>query len=221
MRAFLAWISRNPSAFASLVASVIAASVALVVFALTQLLAARRERKQFLTPKLEQLYLLLSKVADHNVRCFKLVYAVLHAPKDARGPIFPTDQKLYGSIDEEDLYGHRTAKELIMYVRLYFPNLSQIHQLLFGAQSALNDTIFRIQSGSPPDYSYVERAFGKVAHLTRLMEAEMIRNRDRLLGDYFFFKRYVPTARDEIQAENPAPPGPAMIFPGASAERPT
>jgi hypothetical protein len=204
MRIVFDWIRGNPSSFASMIAAVIAASVALIVFALTQLLTSRRERKQFLTPKLEQLYLLLNRIADGNVNSFKRVYVALHGSESARERLL--------TVDERELYDYQTSKEMIMYTRLYFPKLSRVHQLLFGAQSALHDAIFRINSDSPPEYPYVEGAFGRVAHFIRLMEVEIIRNRDRLIGDYFFFRRYKGATEDEIEAENPAPPGPAMKF---------
>jgi len=54
------WVSANPSAAASIGSAVIAASVALAVFAITQMIARKREATQLLLPKLEQLYVLLN-----------------------------------------------------------------------------------------------------------------------------------------------------------------
>jgi len=42
-----------------------------------------------------------------------------------------------------------------------------------------------------------------VAHFLRLIEEEIIRNRDHLLGDNFLPRRYRTTEQDEIDAENP------------------
>jgi len=201
----LDWISGNPSVFASLASAVIAASVALLVFAVTQFLTHKRERTQFLTPKLEELFLLLNKVAEDNARFFKLIYLSLEGNTVARQEI--------GSMDDLDLYGHATAKRIIMYIRLYFPRLSRIHQLLFAAQHDLNQLIFRLQSKTPPDLADVVNASGRIGHFLRLMEEEIIGNRDHLLGDHFLPKPYKRTTQDAIEATVPPPDGPVMNLP--------
>ena len=76
---FLNWLSGNPSA----AASVIAASVALLVFTFGQFLTGRRDRTQFLMPKLEELYLLLNNVAEDNVKLFRLIYLALDGDHEA------------------------------------------------------------------------------------------------------------------------------------------
>jgi len=134
------WITKNPSAFASLISAVIAASAALTVFAITQLLTSKRDRTRFLTPKLEELYLLLNKVAEDNARFFKIIYLCLEGNQRAREQL--------ASMDEQEIYGHRTAKHIIMYIRLYFRRLSRIHQLLFAAQCDLNQLIFQLHSNT-------------------------------------------------------------------------
>jgi hypothetical protein len=198
----LNWISNNPSAFASLVSAVIAASVALAVFSLSQFITKKRERTQFLTPKLEELYLLLNQVSEDNARFFKLIYQCLIGETNAKQEI--------EAIDDLEIYGHRTAKRIIMYIRLYFPRLSKIHQKLFAAQRELNQYIFQVHTDKPPDLSDVVQASGKVGHFIRLMEEEIIRNRDYLLCDYYFFKNYKITTKDEIETEIPHPDGPTM-----------
>jgi hypothetical protein len=196
----LDWIKNNPSAFASLIAAVMAASVALFVFAVTQFLTARKERTQFLTPKLEALYLLLNKVAEDNTRFFKMICLCLGGSSQAK--------KDLASTDEQELYGHKTAKEIIMYIRLYFPQLSRIHQLLFSAQRELNDLIFRLHTETPPDQTAILLASGRVGHFLRLTEEEIIRNRDHLLENHWFPKRYKRTSQAAIETEIPPPDGP-------------
>src|SRR4051812_19427839 len=120
------WMTKNPSAFASLTSAVIAASVAFIVFAITQYLTGKRDRTRFLTPKLEELYLLLNSVSEDNAKFFKLLYLCLEGDESAR--------QEFNSVGDLDLYGHKTAKRIIMYIRLYFPKLSRIHQLLFASQ---------------------------------------------------------------------------------------
>jgi hypothetical protein len=196
------WISKEPAAFASLSSAVIAASVALIVFAITQYLTGKRDRTRFLMPKLEELYLLLNSVSEDNANFFKIIYLCLEGNQSAR-------QKL-NSMNELDLYGHKTAKRIIMYIRLYFPWLSQIHQLLFAAQRDLNDLVFEMHSNEPPDFETIQHASGRVGHFLRLMEQEIIRNRDHLLGDHVLPKRYAHTSQNDIGAESLPPNGPVM-----------
>ena len=196
------WISKNHSALASLVSAVIAASVALTVFAISQYLTGKRDRIRFLTPKLEELYLLLNSVSEDNVQLFKMIYLCLEGDRNAR--------QEFSSVSDLDLYGHKTAKRIIMYTRLYFPKLSQIHQLLFASQRDLNELVFRLHTKEPPELQAVQRASGRVAHYIRLMEQEIIRNRDYLLGDYVLPRRYAHTSKVDIETEIPPPDGPVM-----------
>lgn len=202
---FLEWISGNQAVVASIVSAVIAASVAILVFAVTQFLTRRRDRVQFLTPKLEELYLLLNQVSEDNVKFFRLVYLVLEGDADAR-------QEL-SAVDELGLYGSRTAQKIILYIRLYFPRLSRIHQLLFAAQRELNGLIWQLHTEKPPDLAKVVDASGRVGHFLRLMEQEIITNRDYLLSDHILPKRYRKTSQDAIEAEIPPPNVPIMSPP--------
>jgi len=113
MNNILKWISENPGAFASLISAIIAASAAVTVFAVTQFLTYKRERTQFLTPKLEELYLLLNEMSENNVDFFKLICRCVEGNVLAK--------KEMDSMDELDLCGFRKAKKIIMYIRLYFP----------------------------------------------------------------------------------------------------
>ena len=198
----LEWITANTSAFASLMSAVVAASAALVVFALTQYLWRKRERTQFLTPKLEALYLLINEVSENNVKFFKLIVRCLEGDSEARLQL--------EAMDELDLYDHRLAKQIIMYTRLYFPRLSLIHQHLFDAQRGLSQLMFDLHSEKPPEISAVVEASGRVAHLLRLMEEEIIKNRDCLLVDHFFPKKYKETSILALEEANSAPDGPIM-----------
>jgi hypothetical protein len=200
MTKLLNWISNNPSGFVSLISAVIAASVSLMVFTIGQFLARRRERTQFLTPKLEELYLLLNKVSEDNVKFFGLAYLSLQGDARAREEL--------ASKEDIELYGHTTAKKIVMYIRLYFPKLSRIHQLLFAAQRDLNQLMFQLHTSTPPDSEAIVEASERVGHFVRLMEEEIIANRDQLLRDYFFQKPYKKTTQQAMEAKIPRPDGP-------------
>lgn len=195
----LQWISENPGAFASLISATIAASIALTVFALTQFISYRRERTQFLAPKLEELYLLLNETSEDNARFFKLVARASIGEKDALNVIT--------TMEESTLYGLARAKRIIMYVRLYFPKLTTIHVLVFRAQQEFNDLTYQACGDEPPEIKDLVNSIGDVSHCLSLMEEEIIRNRDVLLSDYFFWKRYENTSKAALERKRPAPDG--------------
>ena len=192
----------NPSVVASLLSAVIAGSVALFVFAFTQFFSKKREQIQFLTPKLEELYLLLNSLSENNVTIFKVAYNCANGD--------PHNCEQLQSIEEIDLYGLRGAKQIIMYIRLYFPELSRIHQHLFSAQNQLNNRIWSLNTSSPASKDEIVNYCGQVGHFLRLMESEIIENRDKLVGDYIFPKRYIKTTDKQIKAMPSPPDEPVM-----------
>ncbi len=202
MAKLIDWLIANPSAFASVTSAIIAASVALFVFAVTQFITRKRDRTQFLLPKLEELYLLVNELAEQNAIQFKLFYRFLRGDKDVA--------KNIAEIDDIDLYGHRRGKKIIMYIRLYFPKLSRIHEMLFSAERELNILKFHSSSDAPPTVEELINASGRVGHFIRLIEQEIISNRDSLLGAGVFPKKYRETTEAEIEDEIPRPSGPIM-----------
>lgn len=199
MKQVVDWIASNPGAFASLVSAVVAASISLTIFSLTQLLARRRERTQLLIPKLEELYLLVNNVSADNAKIFSLNFYALQGRVASRREL--------DAMDDLDAYGHRTAKKIIMYIRLYFPKLERIHQLLFRAQATFNDMQFAARNGKHPELDEFVLAAGRVGHFLQLMEEEIIANRDHLLKDHFLPRRFKGSTREQIETETPPPPG--------------
>ncbi len=210
MKALTDWIDKNPSPFASLVAAVVAAAVAIIVLALTHYFSRKRERTKLLTGKLEELYLSLNQVAENNVQFIELIVLCLTGDQTARQQLDATD--------DLDLYGHRLAKRIVMLIRLYFPRLSLIHQRLFAARRELNDLIFQLHTENPPELQAVVDAGDRVGHFLRLMEQEIIRNRDPLLCDCNGFRRYKKTTTAELEAEISPPGGPIMNSPNNGIE---
>lgn len=197
MGLLLDWIKANPGIVASLVSAVVAASVALVVFAITQWLISKRNRTQFLAPKLETLYLVVNRIAaEHTAVCTEAFRAV--DGDDAAA-------SRIREMDHLELYGHRTAKEAIMYIRLYFPKLALIHQRIFAAQRELNNRLFEVSIGKPPSMEDMLEAAGAVSHFVMLMEREIVRNRDALIGDRLWPRRYKSTSQAELEEIAPPP----------------
>lgn len=188
----LSWIKDNPAVFATIVSAVIAASVAVIVFAVTQFLTAKRNRASFLVPKLEELYLTLNEMtADNAIVCTLAIKAIdrnEEALLNLRG------------MNELDLYGHRTAKRILLYIRLYFPQLSLIHKRLYAARQAVSGLVFKVVTGQMPPMADMLKAAGLVTHFGRLMEAEIVSNRDSLIGDRFWPPRYRQSTAEELDA---------------------
>lgn len=196
MEGSAAWFFANPSAAASIASAVIAAAVALLVFTITQMITRKREATQLLLPKLEQLYLLLNDLSEQNARMSKLYYLAVEGDAEARRKLNETDDLVS--------YGLDRAKKIIMYIRLYFPNLSKIHQLLFAAEHQLNALRFEAGSANPPKQMDLLLAAGRVGHFLRLMEEEIIDNRDVLVKSNSFPRRYRSVSQEQIN--NPASP---------------
>lgn len=188
-----------PAALPALTSALIAAAVAIFVMAVSQYLIFKKGRTDFLTPKLEQLYLLLNELSEHNVTQFKLHSKALGGDAEAIGKI--------AEMDELDLYGHRRAKKIVMFVRLYFPKLSRAHQFVFAAERELNILQHAIVGPEPPDPEEFMLASGQVGHFLMLMEQELIRNRDLLLHANLLPRRYRATTSAEIGDMRPPPAG--------------
>ena len=206
----LNWISTNPTAFASLTSAILAASVALFVFAVTQFLTHKKDRTQFLTSKLEGLYSSVNEVSRDNANVVKLICLSIEGDTRTRAKVY--------DLDEGDLYGHNLAKQIIMCIRLYFPELSSIHQQLFAAQRDLNNIVFTFFTDNPPNARSVLLAGGHVGHFVRLMEEEIVSNRDYLTRKFLFPRRYRKTSPEAIAAEAPPPDDPITSLSAASTK---
>ena len=122
--------------------AVIAASVALIVFTVTQMIAQKRDATQLLLPKLEQVYLLLNELSEHNARMFKLYHLAMAGDVES--------QNTLNGLDDLTHYGLDRGKKIVMYIRLYFPALSRVHQMLFAAEGQLNILRYEVRSAAPP-----------------------------------------------------------------------
>lgn len=192
----------NVSATASLISALIAATVAFMVLVLSQSFSRRQQRVQFLQPKLEELYLLLNDVSERNARLFKLLVASIHGDIEAKREL--------DEADELAAYGHLTAKKMVMLVRLYFPKLSRVHQLLFAAERQLSQRMWELSMDEPPTLEALIEASGKVGHMLRLMEQEMVANQNVLLRSTVLPRRYRAVTQQEIEDVPPPPDGPPL-----------
>lgn len=197
MKHLLDWLTQNPGAFATLASACVAASIAFLVAVLTQFVTSKRDQSKFLTSKLEELYLLFNKSSEDNITRFDAIDKWFHGHPDERFDI----EKI------NDLYGLNHNKRIIMLIRLYFPQLSFLHQQLFHAQRDLNKLFYSIFEGAPAPFEEFLRASGVLGHYLRLLEDEIIKNRKSLTHDYWFFHRYKNTNSQDLEYIHNPPPG--------------
>jgi hypothetical protein len=199
---YLKAIAEDSGATSSLISAIIAAAVAIIVVAVNATIARRQQRVQFLQPKLEELYLLLNEVAERNTRLFKLLAAVVEGDIGAK--------KHLEELDDLEVYGHLTAKKIIMLVRLYFPKLTRIHQLLFSAERKLSQKVWSLSMSEPIEMEELLEVSGRVGHMLRLMEQEMVENQRFLLKATTVPRFYRQASEDEVLDVPPPPSGPPL-----------
>lgn len=199
---YLRAIAEDSSATSSLISALIAAAVAVVIVVINAIIARRQQRLQFLQPKLEELYLLLNEVAERNTRLFKLLAAIVEGDIEAK--------KYLDELDDLEVYGHPIAKKMIMLVRLYFPKLARTHQYLFSAERELSQKVWSLSMGEPITMEELMDASGRVGHMLRMMEQEMVGNQRTLLKATTFPRFYRQTSEDEVLDVPPPPPGPPL-----------
>jgi len=144
----------------------------------------------------------MNDVAERNTRLFKILVAATHGDIEAKTNL--------DTMDELAAYGHLTAKKMVMLVRLYFPKLSRIHQFLFFAERQLGERMWELSTGEPPSLEALIEASGRVGHMLRLMEQEMVVNRDALLQATNFPRPYKSATLQEIENVPPPPDGPPL-----------
>jgi len=199
---YLRAIAEDSGATSSLISALIAAAVAVIVVVINAIIARRQQRLQFLQPKLEELYLLLNEVAERNTRLFKLLAAIVEGDIEAK--------KHLEELDDLEVYGHPIAKKMVMLVRLYFPKLTRIHQVLFSAERELSQKVWSLSMGEPITMDELMEASGRVGHMLRLMEQEMVGNQRILLKATTLPRIYRHASEDDILDVPPPPPGPPL-----------
>ncbi|NOD85928.1 MULTISPECIES: hypothetical protein [unclassified Ruegeria] len=195
-------ILQNPSTFTSLLSAIIAATVAMLVLLSNQIFSRRQQRVQFLQPKLEDLYMMLNEIGERNTRLFKILASI------AGGCL--VSKKELEEADDLNVYGLIHGKNMVMLVRLYFPKLSRIHQHLFAAERELNQLIWAVSMNEEVSIEDILSASGRVAHLLRLMEQEMVTNQETLLKATVLPRRFRSVSQTEILNVPPPPEGPPL-----------
>lgn len=109
MSKLIDWIIQNPPATITLSAALISAAVALIVTAISQWALSRRAKRELLTKKLEELYLVLNDAASDCVNRYREVRRCFYEPE-----YMATD-----GFYNQQIYNLDVQKKLVMYVKLY------------------------------------------------------------------------------------------------------
>ncbi|XAH23876.1 hypothetical protein AAFF27_01425 [Xylophilus sp. GW821-FHT01B05] len=181
MPAFVEWLSSAPQGAIAILTAGLAAGITVLVTVLTQWILGRRARTELLTKKLEELYLALNEISAHNVRRVEEALPLASATPFTKPTISGH------SVDRQGLDLH---KKIIMLVRLYFPLLSEAHQMVFCCNGEVNMLIYKAETGPPLSEGQLLALSGAYRDAVVAMEEELIWNRRVLVKDYLFPVRY-------------------------------
>jgi len=181
MEQYLMWLKNNPAGVTTLSAALISAAVAIIVLVISQWVSARRNRKEFLTKKLEELYLLINQIGEHNVERFELLVKLANKKSKFDNT---------NAAESIKAYGLDVNKKIVMLIRLYFPNLSQSHQRIFKANREINKIIFNLSSGGETNDTEVNNAITEFTSQLGAFEEEIIQNINILIKSNVFSRHY-------------------------------
>jgi hypothetical protein len=152
--------------------ALISASVALLIFALTQWILHRREQTKLLLGKLEELYLLVLQFGELNGRRFE---RLLDHVRNDRQPADPEDD----TISFSEWFGVNLGQKLELYVDFYFPRLRDDLERLYAANREMNGLLVRRDSGRLT-YAEMRRAGSEVGEAVGMLCRQILAQR-RLL----------------------------------------
>lgn len=181
MNALISWLAAAPQGAIAIVTAVLAAVVAVLVAILTQWILGRRARTELLTKKLEELYLALNEVSAHTVKRVEEALPLLSAMPCTKPTITGSSVERHGL----DLH-----KKIVMLVRLYFSQLSAVHQEVFRRNSSVNTLIFEAENAPPLSEERLFALSGAYRDAVVAMEEEIILNRRVLVKDHLLPVRY-------------------------------
>lgn len=171
---------QTPLTIVTLSAALISAAVALIVAVISQWALSRRAKRELLTKKLEELYLVLNDAASDCVN----TYADVH--KCFRDPKYPASE----SFNSHQAYGRDLQAKMAMYVKFYFPRLSQTYLAIFEARARLGNLTNKLMSNPLPKMEEFDEAVTHYGKCLGVMEDEIVSNKPLLTGSYRLLHRY-------------------------------
>ena len=163
---------QDPKVLIGIVATLVSALVALTVVLLTQRATDKRSKREFLTQKLEELYLELSSSPDDVMQQWNHMWDILEGKVKAMESPLMTD----------DLYGHDRAKKIAMYIRLYFPELQNLHTEQFSIQSQFSTAVHAVLSGEEVEMQDVKQIMFANGDAHQNIEKAIIEHKEKLVN---------------------------------------
>ena len=183
------WITQNPPAIVALTAAFVSASVALLVAVITQLALSRRAKRELLTKKLEEFYSLLNEVSSERVSRYMEVRKSYFEPELTKSDDFYLHY----------LRGFDMQKKIIMYVRLYFPQLSPAYEALSVEMYRLHELEKKLLSTSPPNVEEFAEAFARHGECLGIMETMIVSNKALLTGSFRRLRKHSTLSNKAMQ----------------------
>jgi hypothetical protein len=160
--------------------ALISAAVALLVAVISQWALSRRGKRELLTKKLEELYLVLNEAGSDCLN----TYAEVH--KCFREPEYRASVHLYSH------YANSLALQakMAMYVKFYFPRLSNTYHAIFQAHGRLSDLFGNLMSDVPPKIEEFNEAVTNYGKCLGVMEDEIVANKPLPIGSSRLLHKY-------------------------------
>lgn len=144
------------------------------------------------TKKLEKLYLAVNKLSSLHAVRFEKVRAISNGDSS-----YLDDPKHIVKLYLTDINKH-----LIMYIRLYFPELEKTHISLFHANREVSDKIYAlVERGEIEQEDFIETFIEFGDHL-RDFECEIIENRKVLVGENILPMKYQRKSHNESSQQD-------------------
>lgn len=163
-----------------IIPAIISAIVAILLFAFTQWLQARRTSIALLTSKLEELYLLVNELGTSNPVRYEKIRIIVNGDQSYLEDPEHIHKLLLADLD----------RKVKMYVHLYFPDLIESYIKLSVSHKPISTLINKLLSGIDIDQDEFSNAIVHYDSHIRSFEKEIIVNRQRLIGEKKWFCRY-------------------------------
>jgi len=153
--------------------TVISAFVAITVFFLSQWFLSRRNSIELRTKKLEELYLAVNELSNKHAVRFELIRNITNG-----------DSSILDNPEHtHKLYLLDINKQILMFVRLYFPELQATHIELFHGNGEITNKIYNLLEHGKIDQEDFIGTFVSFGDHLSAMENEIINNKKRLVGE--------------------------------------
>lgn len=163
-----------------LLPALISAFIAIFLFFVSQWFLSRRNSIELRIKKLEELYLAVNELSDQHAIRFEKIRTISNGDRS------------YLNDPEHivKLYLHDINKKIIMFVRLYFPELAETHQALFHANREITNQIYNLLESNKVEQEEFIATFVSLGDFIRNLEGEIIENKKLLVGQNILPMKY-------------------------------